>query len=333
MSKISQWFFDANAVALPQSIIPTLVAISLALSSENFSIEYAILALIGVIATHLAVNLLDDYFDFQYDEKNIREKLSEQGLMARRGKCAYLVEGRVTLKELRFRIAILTFIAIAIGIFITFARGWQIILIGCITAFLGFFYTAQPLKLASRGGKEIITGLIFGPLLLGGVYFSACGSFSSTLWITAIIMGIAVFNIAYVHAFIDQTTDKITNKITIPIIINNNKWSFYFSVFCISLPYIIVGFACLLQWISIWYMFTWLTIPIAIILIKTLYIFIVNPKQEIKRHFLMGPMQYWELIQQANMEWFMIRWYLARNLLSSLAIIIIFINLALIIFL
>ncbi len=36
----------------------------------------------------------------------------------------------------------------------------------------------------------------------------------------------------------------------------------------------------------------------------------------------MGPMEMWDAIKESGIEWFMIRWYLARNLISVFALIV-----------
>ena len=68
----------------------------------------------------------------------------------------------------------------------TGAEGSWWILLFCLSAgFLGVFYSAPPLKLAYRGLGEPVIGLIFGPLLMLGVYYSACGDMdASVLWIS-----------------------------------------------------------------------------------------------------------------------------------------------------
>lgn len=54
--------------------------------------------------------------------------------------------------------------------------------------------------------------------------------------------------------------------------------------------------------------------------------YIKYPTQEIDRYFWMGPMNNWEKIKETGIEWFMIRWYLARNLLSIFCLVILLLN-------
>jgi 1,4-dihydroxy-2-naphthoate octaprenyltransferase len=47
-----------------------------------------------------------------------------------------------------------------------------------------------------------------------------------------------------------------------------------------------------------------------------------NPEKSFLPKFWMGPMSQWENLSKAGVAWFMIRWYLARNLLSFFCLII-----------
>lgn len=61
MKKIMFWIKNARDIALPQSMLPCILAIGMSLSYETFSWWLALLSLIGVAAAHLGMNLADDY--------------------------------------------------------------------------------------------------------------------------------------------------------------------------------------------------------------------------------------------------------------------------------
>ena len=64
MQTIRFWFKNARVQALPQSVLPALLAVCLAASSTGFSLTLGILGVLGVIMGHLGLNLFDDYFDY-----------------------------------------------------------------------------------------------------------------------------------------------------------------------------------------------------------------------------------------------------------------------------
>ena len=97
MNKIGFWINNARTIALPQSVLPALCAISLGAMHEGFCWWMAIVALLGIICAHLGFNLADDYFDYKQGSVEKRKELKEN---IRKGKCSYIESGKTTLKQL-----------------------------------------------------------------------------------------------------------------------------------------------------------------------------------------------------------------------------------------
>ncbi|MEG2666797.1 MAG: hypothetical protein RSA02_07315, partial [Bacteroidales bacterium] len=77
LQKVKYWIDNARWIALPQSLLPALVALTMAwnyssnsilennvLGESPFSWGLGILAVLGVALLHLGMNLFDDYFDY-----------------------------------------------------------------------------------------------------------------------------------------------------------------------------------------------------------------------------------------------------------------------------
>ena len=86
MSKIKFWYDAARPQSLPQSVTPSLVGICLAFASGGGVWWAAVIGVVGVVAAHLSVNLLDDYFDYRNAGIESREQLVRAGMRARIGK-------------------------------------------------------------------------------------------------------------------------------------------------------------------------------------------------------------------------------------------------------
>ena len=80
MNKVAFWLKNARSIALPQSVLPAALAIAVAAKHEGFSLWLSLLALVGIIAAHLAMNLADDYFDFQTKTGEHRQEMASEGL-------------------------------------------------------------------------------------------------------------------------------------------------------------------------------------------------------------------------------------------------------------
>jgi 1,4-dihydroxy-2-naphthoate octaprenyltransferase len=96
----------------------------------------------------------------------------------------------------------------------------NVAIIGLIGLFLGYFYTARPIRLASRGGLgEIAIFLAFGPLLTLGTLFAISTTtielfsidFYNVMYL-GIPLGLLTTNILYINQFPDANSDAKTGK-------------------------------------------------------------------------------------------------------------------------
>lgn len=321
------WLNNARTVALPQSVTPALAAICLAASRWNrafyegssvydFSLWLALIALLGVICAHLSVNLFDDYFDYKNAGIESRQKLQRAGMRARIGKANYLAEGKATLDETR-RVAVwFGVVAIACGIVVLLFRGWPILLMAGIGGFLGFFYSAKPFMLCYRGLGELVTGIIFGPLLMLGMGFAACGCIPSGMGYVSAAVGLLVINILYTHSIMDAGPDTSVGKKTLATLLGTPRKMLLASRLFNFLPFVFILLAIDFKLLSPWMLLTFITLPMAISLSKLMSDFVQEKPGRPEPKFWMGPMANWKSIVEAELDWFMIRWYLSRNYLT-----------------
>ena len=203
MNKIKFWFNNARPTSLPQSLVPSVLAVCMALQADGFSWWLSTCAVLGVMAAHLALNLFDDYFDYIKKQSGYRDELKHEGFRARIGKCPYLTSGQATLKQLLAACVILSIIAFSFGSVVLYFRGDLVLYIVGATILLGFFYSAPPLRLSYHGLGELVIGTIFGPLNMAGTYYAACGEMSNAVVLVSVPVGLLIMNIIYVHSILD----------------------------------------------------------------------------------------------------------------------------------
>jgi len=325
----SFWIENARWVALPQSGLPALLSICLASSSPNFSWYMAICALFGVMFGHLGINLWDDYFDYKKSDQIVRDRLNSKGIRARMDKCHYIMSGGATVKELGWVASLFCIIALIFGGIIFMERGYMILVIALITAFLGISYSGFPFRFSYHGLGEVVIGVVFGPLLMMGVYIASCGSFSMPLVFISLPIGLLVANIVYTHAVIDFEADNAMNKKTLAVILKRKNSMTFVSFLLIFSPFLIILAGVITTILPILYLFTFLALFHAIYLFKLIVDFQNNKEIVILPRKWMGPMEKWKAITEAGIEWFMIRWYMSRNLLILFSLLIIFVFLTL----
>lgn len=327
MSIIKTWLDNARAVSLPQSLTPAILALVMAIPTGGFKTIPAILAVIGVAAAHLALNLLDDYFDYRVDMAGDRDAVIRRGFRAMTSKYPYLLDGSCTPKKLLCAIGVIGGIAVLCGIVVTLYRGLQTVaIIAGVAAFLGFFYSAPPFKLAYRGLGELVIGIIFGPLLMTGVYFSACGTIDGNILFISIPAGMLVMNILFTHSVIDLPADTESNKMTFARLIGSDKGNLAFSYFINIFPFLMLVAGVIMGQLNPVCLLALLVLPRALWLCKSLSKFISGDKDVNELPKYLGRFENWENISKAGLSWFMARWYCARNLLSGFCSLLVVAN-------
>ncbi len=323
------WFNNARPTSLPQSVMPSAVAIFMAITVSGFSAWLGILGLLGVVMAHLGLNLFDDYFDYTKKKSDYREELVHEGMRARIGKCPYLTSGEATTKQLLIASVIFCSIAIALGCVVLYFRGITILYIAIATAILGLFYSAPPFRLSYHGMGELLIGLIFGPMNMIGTYYAACGVIDNIIIFISIPVGLLVMNIVYVHSILDFIPDKKIGKRTLAVLMNNTTAMLVVLFLINFLPFIIITYGILAGYLSSLYWFLFLTLPLAISLCYMMVAFVKNPDRKFTPKPWMGPMTDWDKICAIEIDWFMIRWLSARNFISFFCLIIIIVNIVL----
>jgi 1,4-dihydroxy-2-naphthoate octaprenyltransferase len=321
MSFFQFWFRNSRPHALPQSVLPALFAACLAANQPDFSLPLAVLAVMGVIVGHMSTNLFDDYFDYRAHHAHYRNVLDREGFRARIGKCLYLTSGEATVGQLLGVSLLLMALAFLIGGIILYFRGMMIFHIAAITAALAIFYSGPPLRLSYHGLGELSIGVIFGPLSMIGTYYAACGTMDQTLMFISIPVGLLVMNIIYVHSMLDVVADKKTGKQTLAVFLGRPQAMLAVLFLTLFLPFFIFGYGIWRGSLPVSYLALLLTLPMAVGLFRMMMIFYRNPEQKFAPQPWMGFMRKWPQVEAIGIGWFMIRWFLARNLLVSVCLI------------
>ncbi len=316
------WITNSRPQSLPQSLVPSLLALCMASAYSGFSLPLGLLAVLGVALGHMGLNLFDDYFDYKKKKSDYRDKLVHQGFRARIGKCTYLTSGQATVHQLLNACFIFCVGALLIGTVIFYFRGTGIIYFALITAFLGISYSGDPLQLSYRGFGELLIGIVFGPLVMLGTFYAACGMLNTTIILISIPVGLLVSNIVYIHSILDFEPDKQIGKCTLAVLLNN-KTAMLIILFCILfIPYLIITVGIVSGYLTPYFALTYLTLPIASSLFYMMIEYVRNPQRKFEPRFWMGPITGWDRIRSLGIDWFMIRWFLARNLLSIFCLLI-----------
>ena len=327
INKLSFWLKNARPISLPQSLLPALTAVALSYGAAQFSWIAALASIAGVVFLHFALNLLDDWFDYKVGSAEARVKVANEGFRGRMVKYPYLTSGQATHKELLKAIAVFLLAAAVMGGVAIAVRGWNILWWVVLGLIFGVSYSGGPLKLGFRGLGELVIFLMFGPLLMTGVYFAITGSLDWKSICLSVAVGLLVTNIVYSHSVLDAVPDKKMGKKTMAHLMGSAKGQIAFSAFLNTVPYLIVAVAVVLGKMHPAYLAVLLVLPVSLWLVGSLDAFVHNREVSLEPKMWMGPMGDFNKYKKAGIDWFLLRWLTARNIVMFFCMILIIVNL------
>jgi len=335
---IKRWLYNARSFAAPQNLMPSILAVVMAIGISGFNIWLGLLAILGVCLVHLGGNLLDDYFDWQDELLSYREELRKEGEKAFTDKYPYMRDGSTTVPQLRMAIAVFCGLALLCGLIIWWARGFDgwILGIGILAAVLCYFYSAPPLKLGFHGLGELVIGICFGPCLFCGVYQSACGAlytpengFAWHILALGLAIGMFVTNILYTHSFVERHVDDVSHKKTLAVVLRTDAAGLAAYALFLFLPFVLVLLCVAMGYIHWAYALVCLMLPQACWLMWAMVMFAQKKEVDTAHpHRWLGPMDNWEKVETEN-RYYLLRWYTMRNINTGFCLILALVKLTL----
>lgn len=326
-NKISFWLNNARPISLPQSLLPALTAVALSYGGAEFNWIAAIASVIGVVFLHFALNLLDDWFDYKVGSAEARTKVANEGFRGRMIKYPYLTSGEATHSQLLKAVMVFLLVAASMGGVVIAIRGWEILWWVAAGLIIGVSYSGGPLKLGFRGLGELAVFLMFGPLLVTGVYYAITGAMDWKMGCLSVAIGLLVTNIVYSHSVLDSVPDAKMGKKTMAHLMGSAKGQIAFSAFLNTAPYLIVVAGVVMRQMHPAYLAVLLVLPVSLWLVKSLNDFVNHRDMPVQPKKWMGPMGDFDRFRKAGLDWFMIRWLTARNIVMFFCMILIIVNL------
>lgn len=326
MNKIKFWYKNARPISLPQSLLPAMTAIALSYGGDEFSWIAAVASLVGVAMLHLAMNLLDDWFDYKEGSAEARQKVSNEGFRGRMLKYPYLTSGEATSGQLLGASAVFFGIALLMGIVVIAVRGWNILYWMAAAMIIGVSYSGGPLKLGFRGLGEAVIFIMFGPLMMSGIYYAVTGDFGWKILLLSTAVGLLVTNIVYSHSVLDSVPDMKMGKKTMAHLMGSEKGQIVFSAFLNVGPYLLVALGVALGILHWAYLAVLAVLPVSVWLVRSLDDFVMHREVSIEPKPWMGPMGDFDAYRKAGIDWFLLRWLTARNIVMMFCVVLIVVN-------
>jgi 1,4-dihydroxy-2-naphthoate octaprenyltransferase len=260
------WIKEIRAPFFTASIIPVLLGASIAWSrGYPFSWSLFLLTLLGGVLMHAGANVANDYFD----HKSGTDEINVDFVNPFTGGSRMIQKGLLTPREVIIGSLILLTAASIIGIYLTFIRGYFILLLGLIGIFSGFFYTAPPFRIAHMGFGEFLIGLNFGILMTVGSYYVQTGSFNIEPVLASVPVALLITAVLYINQFQDYNADKAVGKYNLVVLLGKKRARIGYVILLTS-TYLWILFTAIHRDIFPFTLVSLLTVPVAFGATKTL---------------------------------------------------------------
>ena len=207
--KLAIWLMEIRAPFLTASIIPVILGTAIAWAvSGAFNAFYFVLALIGGMFLHIGTNVANDY----YDHISGDDEANREFVRPFTGGSRTIQLGLLTPREVLTGALVSFAIGSAIGLYLAWQVGYIIIVIGIVGVISGFFYTAPPINLASRGIGELFVGLNFGVLMTLGAFYVQTAMLSWEPALAAVPISLLIAAVLYINQFQDCEADRSVGK-------------------------------------------------------------------------------------------------------------------------
>jgi 1,4-dihydroxy-2-naphthoate polyprenyltransferase len=200
------WVLAARPKTLPAAVAPVLLGSACAFSAGGFRLGPALAALAGALLIQIGTNYANDVGDFERGTDTA----------ARLGPTRVTLSGMLTPREVRRGTAFAFALAGLIGVYLTWAAGWPVLIIGAGSILAGIAYTAGPFPLSHRGWGEPFVLVFFGFVAVAGTAFVEACFVPASAWWGGLVAGAFTTGILVVNNTRDHATDRAAGRTTIP---------------------------------------------------------------------------------------------------------------------
>ncbi len=253
------WLMAARLRTLPAAIAPVLVGTALAYElGYDFRPGAFVAALLGSILIQVGTNLSNDYSDAR------RGADTEDRL----GPVRVTAGGLVPPKQVLMATYITFGLAVLCGGYLIAVAGIELLFVGIASIAAGVLYTGGPRPYGYEGLGELFVFGFFGVAAVAGSTFAQAETWPVEAFVLAVPVGLLAAAILVVNNVRDMDTDKRAGKRTLAVRLGRERGRALYAVM-VATSYLVAPLPWLLGPLSPWLMLSWLTLPLAVKLVRT----------------------------------------------------------------
>lgn len=300
----------SRVFSLPMTIMSWLVIFVFALTGSG-NVWYGLLAFLGICLAHMGTNVIDDYIDYKSLIKRVDFDKSEYLKNSQKTKCRYLINGVMKESDILILSAVYFVMAALIGLILFIKCGAGVLYFALIGGIIGVLYPF----LSRICLSEIAVAATYGPALFGGVYYVMTGTYSKEVFLLCIPTMLITVVLLYIHTIMDFDYDLNEGHFTVANRFDSQLDSLIVLKVLLICAYLAIFLLCIFDILDWQAFLTYLTIPLAIDLYKSLKDFSCNPDETPERKWYHFPMENLEYFETRGEAPFMMRMFQSRNLM------------------
>jgi 1,4-dihydroxy-2-naphthoate octaprenyltransferase len=258
--KVKIWLAEVRAPFFTATIVPILLGAMIAWArTGTLHVGNFALTLLGGLLLHTGTNVANDYFDHRSGTDDVNVEFVRPFT----GGSRMIQNGLLTPREVISGALAAFALACVIGLYLAYVRGPLIIVLGLVGIFSGFFYTAPPFNLVSRGIGEFFIGLNFGLLMTLGSYFVQTGQLAWEPVVASIPVGLLIAGVLYINEFQDAPADGAVGKDHLVVRLGRKKAALGYLGLLVA-TYVVIVLAVVLRITSPFTLIALATLPVAV---------------------------------------------------------------------
>jgi 1,4-dihydroxy-2-naphthoate octaprenyltransferase len=253
------WLMAARLRTLPAAIAPVLVGTALAYKLYDvFRPGAFVAAMLGSILIQVGTNLSNDYSDAR------RGADAEDRL----GPVRVTAGGLVPPKQVLMATYITFGLAVVCGGYLIAVAGIELLFVGIASIAAGVLYTGGPKPYGYEGLGELFVFLFFGLVAVAGSTFAQSETWPWEAFVLAVPVGLLASAILVVNNVRDMDSDRRAGKRTLAVRLGRRRGRLMYAAMLFG-SYLVAPLPWLLGPLSPWLLLSWLTLALAVKLVRT----------------------------------------------------------------
>ncbi|MEX0719180.1 MAG: 1,4-dihydroxy-2-naphthoate polyprenyltransferase [Balneolaceae bacterium] len=247
------WVEAARPKTLAAAFVPVLVGATLAWNNGQISWLNSSVALACAFLIQIGTNFANDYFDF------IKGSDTDERIGFRRATASGLISSK---KMLIATVATMG-LAFLLGLYLVWAAGWVVLIIGLLSLLFGILYTGGPFPLGYNGLGDVFVFIFFGIVAVMTTYYVNALEWSVDSFWASLAVGALCVNILVVNNLRDVEQDAKSGKKTLGVLFGDNALKFEYALM-VALAFAIPPHFYFVLKYELWILLPFLILPLAI---------------------------------------------------------------------